>query len=232
MKLKALLGVLSLSCLGGAAHAQAQGLISITLGSGWVVNQDFNSASDSEFIYLTGSGSDFLNVNAFVDILRGSVNRAQANVQGTRDGAMALSATATAAVDAPGGYMVFFRSGPGTGTVTTTGRCTASSVLPGGQRINMSSTSTMTLTCGNFGFPSQPQSIATAQVVPPSCSGRLCFVFNRKILTQGAVLPSSFSTNAFFYSLNGSATASCTLRVGESAFLNTDVLADLTAVLN
>ena len=232
MNSKALFGFLALSSLAGAAHAQAQGLISITLGNAWVVNQDHNAASDSQFVFLTGSGNDFLNVNAFVDILRGSVNRAQANVQGIRDGATPLSATATAVVGAPGGYMVFFRTGAGTGTVTTSGRCTATSVLPAGQRINMSSTSTMTLTCGLYGFPGQPQSIATAQVVPPSCSGRICSVYNRKILTQGAQLPTSFSTNAFFYSLNGSATASCTLRVGESAFLNTDVLADLNAVLN
>ena len=230
MKLTQFFGLFAFSCLVGAARAQS-GAVTITLSNAWVVNQDHNACSSSQFIYLTGSGSDTLNVNAFVDILRGSVNRAQSNVQGVRSGATPLSASASASRGAPGGYMVFFWNGPGNGTVTTNGHCTASAVLPAQQSVNMSGNSTMTLTFGQYGFPNQPTTTSTAQVVPPSCSGKICSVYNRKILTQGPTLTPTFSTGAFFYSQQGSASANCTLQVGGSAFCNTDVLTDFTANL-
>ncbi len=229
MKLTSIFGLLAISCLAGAARAQ--GAITINLGSGWVVSQNFNTCSNSQFIDLTGSGSDVLHVNGFVDIGTSTVNRAQSNVQGVRNGATPLSASASASCGAPGGYMVFTKSGA-PGTVTTSAHCTPSGVLPAQQSVNMAGTSTMTLTLGNYGFPNQPNTTSTAQVVPPSCSGKICSVYNRKILTDGGTITPTFVTNAFFYTLTGSASANCTLHIGDSAFFSTNVFADLTANLN
>jgi len=235
MKLTGLLGLAALSCLAGSARAQALGQVTINVNNGfWVINQNFPNASDSQFVDLTGSGSDVLHVNGFVDIgnTPSVVNRAQSNVQGIRTGATPLSASASANVGAPGGFMSFLWTGPGNGSASVNGVITPTAVLPAQQSVTMSGSSQMWLTTGQYGFPNQPTTTSTAVVVPPSCSGKICSVYNRKILTQGASIIQTFVTGAWFYSQQGSASASCTLHVGDSAFEDTDVLTDFTANLN
>jgi len=228
MKLHTLLGLIALSCFAGSARAQS-GAVTIHINNpGWVISQN-TPGSGSQFISLPGSGTDFLNVNAFVDIGIAAVNRAQSNVQGVRTGATPLSASASASAS---GSLVFIFNGPGTGSATASAVITPTGVLPAQQSIAMSGNSSMTLTCGSFGFPNQPSTTSTASVVPPSCSGKICSVYNRKILTQGSPINQAFATNAFFVSQQGSASANCTLHVGDTAFENTDVLTDATVNLN
>jgi hypothetical protein len=235
MKLTSLFGLIALSCLAGSARAQS-GTVTINVNNAlWVVNQDFNAASDSDFVDLYGDGDDALHVNGFVDIGRGPsiVNRAQSNVQGIRTGATPLSASASAAVGAPGGFMSFLVSNGTSRQVTMNCAITPTGVLPIHQSVTMSGNSSMTLNTGQFG-PTGPKftTTATASVVPPGCSGKICSVYNRLILSPVGSINQTIVVPAWFYSQQGSASASCTLHVGDSAFENTDVFTDFTANLN
>lgn len=236
MKLTGLFGLIALSCLAGSARAQVLGRVTININNtSWAINQDFNAASDSHFVDITIDDDNFLHVNGFIDIGKSPsvVNRAQSNVQGIRTGASPLAASASAIVDAPGGFMSFIRPAGGIGPVVVTATVTPTGVLPAHQSINMTGNSSMTLNCGQFGVGGPKRTrTSTARVVRPSCSGHLCSIYNRLILTQDTPINETFSVPAFFYSQQGSASATCNLKIGESAFANTDVFTDFTANLN
>jgi hypothetical protein len=237
MKLTALFGLIAISCLAGSARAQ-QGRVTININNPlWVVVQDLNEAHDSQFVDLTGSGNDVLHVNGFVDIGKSAsiVNRAQSNVQGIRTGATPLSGSASASIGAPGGFMQIAWTGAGNRTASVTGQVTPTGVLPAHQSVNMTGNSSMTINFGIVAGATDTRT-STASVVPPSCSGKICSVYNRLILNSSPAINATITATpafpTFFYSQQGSASASCTLHVGDSAFEDTDVFTDFTANLN
>jgi hypothetical protein len=221
--------MLGLALLDASALAQAQGRVTVTLANGWTLNTDSGPQSDSDFLYLTGGGDDILNINSFCDGGRGPsiVNRSQSNVQGERSEDPPLSGSTSASTWAYASYI------KGTnGTANSTAVATPSGVLPYGQKTNMGATARIEMILGVFGTTINQSTISTAVVVPPGVYGGLGYVFARMFLTQGPTISPNFGPiTGFYYSNLFDASANCTLKKNQGAFLNVDVLGDATISL-